>query len=121
MLTPKLLAAVGLAGALLLGASTEASANPWRGPHFSPAPIYRAPVYRAPVVYSTPVVYRAPAYSAPVYSAPVYSAPVYSAPVYSAPVYVPAPRVVFSTPAYGPVYRPIGWRHPHWVRYGHRW
>ena len=90
MLTKKLLAAVGLAGALLLGASTNASANPWRGPHFRPAPVYRAPVYRAPV--------------------------------YRTPVFVPAPGgVVYQGPVYGPVYRPIGWRHPHWARHGRRW
>ena len=55
MLTQKLLAAVGLAGALLLGVSADASANTWRG---HSAPVYRAPVYApAPpvVVYQVPV------------------------------------------------------------------
>ncbi len=59
MLTKKLLAVVGLAGALLLGVTADASANPWRGPHFRPVPVYR-PVFRAPVyapVYRAPVVY----------------------------------------------------------------
>ena len=60
MLTQKLLAAVGLAGALLLGMSADASANPWRR---HSAPVYRAPVYApAPPV----VVYQAPVYR-PVY------------------------------------------------------
>ena len=98
MLTKKLLAAVGLAGVLLLGVSTEASANPWHGSHFRPGPVYRAPVYRA-AVYHTPVFVPAPRVV-----------------VYQPPVYAPA-----YTPVYAPVYRPIGWRHPHWVRYGHRW
>ena len=105
MLTQKLLAAAGLAGALLLTASTDASANPFRGPHSVPAAVYRAPVYRAPVFVPAPRV-------------AVYPAPVYG-PVYSGPVYAPA----YAAPVYGPVYRPVGWgyRH-HWVRpYGHRW
>ena len=105
MLTQKLLAAAGLAGALLLTASTDASANPFRGPHFVPAAVHRAPVYRAPVFVPAPRVV-------------VYPAPVYG-PVYSGPVYAPA----YSAPVYGPVYRPVGWgyRH-HWVRpFGHRW
>lgn len=102
MLTQKLLAAVGLAGALLLGAATDASANPWRHPHFRPAPVLVAPVYRAPVVV-----------------APVYRAPVVVAPVVPAPVVVPAPRVVVY-PA--PVYRPVRWHHHPWVhRHGYRW
>ena len=66
MLTQKLLAAVGLAGALLLGMSADASANPWRR--------HSAPVYRAPVVVSLPVY--APAPHVVVYQAPVYR-PVY--------------------------------------------
>lgn len=114
MLTQKLLAAAGLAGALLLTASTDASANPFRGPHFVPAAVYRAPVYRAPVFVPAP---RVAVYPAPVYG-PVYSPPVY-APAYAAPVYAPA----YAAPVYGPVYRPVGWgyRH-HWVRpFGHRW
>ena len=71
MLTQKLLAAVGLAGALLLGMSADASANPWRR--------HSAPVYRAPVVVAPPV-YRAPVY-APAPPVVVYQAPVYR-PVY---------------------------------------
>lgn len=63
MLTQKLLAAVGLAGALLLGASADASAHPFRGPFSRPAPVYRAPVFVPP-----PRVVVAPA---PVYG-PVY-------------------------------------------------
>jgi hypothetical protein len=60
MLTQKLIAAVGLAGALLMGVSGDAAANPWRG-HC--APVYRVPVYvPAPPV----VVYQAPVYR-PVY------------------------------------------------------
>ncbi len=103
MLTQKLLVAVGVAGALLLGATTDASANRWHGPRFDPAPVYRAPLYRAPV-YRAPVVYTAPVYTAPVYTAPVVYSPAY-APVYRAPVYAP-------------IYRG-GWRHagPHI----HRW
>jgi hypothetical protein len=65
--TQKLLAAVGLAGAMLLGATTDASAHPFRGPYFRPAPVYRAPVYRGPVY--------GPAYPAPGYGygyGPVY-------------------------------------------------
>lgn len=63
MLTKKLLAAVGIAGALLLGASTDASARPFRGPYFRPGPVYRTPVFvPAPRV----VVYPAPVYG-PVY------------------------------------------------------
>lgn len=94
----KLLAAVGLGAALLLGVATDASANPWRG-HGRPGPVYRP---------------------GPVVVAPVYRAPVYRAPVYQAPVYVAPPRVVYTTPVYGPVYRPV--HHHHWVRpHGHRW
>lgn len=67
MLTKKLLAAVGLAGALLLGASSDASAHPFRGPYFRSAPVYSTPVFvPAPRV----VVYPAPVYG-PVYR-PVY-------------------------------------------------
>jgi hypothetical protein len=67
MLTQKLRAAVGLAGALLLGMSAEASANPWRG-HC--ASVDRAPVVVAPPVYQAPVYAPAPpvvADQAPVY------------------------------------------------------
>jgi len=96
MLTHKLLAALGLAGALMFGATTDASANPWRGPHFRPAPVYSAPVYRAPI-------YRAPFMWGPTY-APVYRAPV----VYA--------------PTYAPIYSGVGWRHPGWVgSHGHPW
>ncbi len=94
MLTKKLLAAVGIAGALFLGATADASANPWRGPHFRPVPVYR-PVYRAPVY-----------------------APIYRAPVVYGPTYAP----VYPTPVYVPVYRPVAWRHPGWGRmYGRHW
>ena len=48
MLAQKLIAAVELAGALLLGVSGDAAANPLRG-HC--APVYRAPVVVAPPVY----------------------------------------------------------------------
>lgn len=90
MLTNKLLAAVAVAGALIAGAASDASANPWRG---------RGPAYRAPVR-----VVVAPAYR------PVYR------PVVVAPMYVPPPRVVV-VPA--PVYQPVVYRHPHW-HHGHR-
>jgi len=71
MLTQKLIAAVGLAGALLMGVSADAAANPWRG-HC--APRYRAPVVVAPPVYRAPVYVPAP--PVVVYQAPVYR-PVY--------------------------------------------
>lgn len=110
MLTNKLLAALGIAGALLVGATTEASANPWRGNAYRAPVVYRAPVYRRPVFVPRPVVYSAPVVVALAY-APTY-APVYQTPVTYRPVYA------------GPVYRPIygvGWRHP-WVHgHGHRW
>ena len=96
MLTQKLLAAVGLAGALMLGATSSASANPWHGPYFR-GPIVR-PVYAAPFVR------------------PVYAAPVYAAPVYAPPVVAPAYGVAvpaFRAPVYG-----YGW-HP--AFYGHAW
>ena len=93
MLTNKLLAAFGLVGALLVGATTDASANPWRGPRVSVRP--------APVVVARP--------------APVYVPP--PAPVVVAPAYVPPPRVVvYPTP----VHHPVGWRHSHW-HHGRRW
>jgi len=98
MLTQKLLAAVGLAGALLLGVTSDASANPRQGP------VYRTPVVAAPV-------YRAPDY-APIPRVPV-SGPVYAPPVYG-PVYTPPP-----------VYRGVYWRQHHWGhhhgRWGYRW
>jgi hypothetical protein len=103
MLTQKLLATVGLAGALLVGAATDASANPWRGVYFRPAPVLRVPVVRT-VAY--PPVYTSPVYPAPVYTAPVYTAPVYPAPVYTAPAY---------GPVYAPVYRGVDWRYRGWV------
>lgn len=107
MLTQKLLATVGLAGALLVGAATDASANPWRGGYFRPAPVFRAPVVRT-AVYG-------PVYAPPVYTAPVYG-PVYPAPVYTAPVYGP----VYPAPVYGPVYRGVDWRYHAWGRV-HGW
>lgn len=131
MLTQKLIAKVALAAALVMGMTAEASANPWRGPHYAPvrvvapAPVYRASVvYQAPV-YRAPVVYQAPVYQAPVYRAPVvyqtpvaYQAPVvYQTPVaYQAPVAYPTP-VVYQAPVYRapvPVYvpaRPVVWHH----------
>ena len=56
ILTQKLIAAVGLAGDLLLGVSGDSAANPWRG--------HCAPVYRAPAFMPAPpvVVYRTPVY-----------------------------------------------------------
>jgi hypothetical protein len=103
-LTNKLLAALGIAGALFIGATADASANPWRGGRVYRAPmVYRAPVYRTPVfVPRAPVVYSAPTY---------------------APAYAPAYPGVYGA-TYAPVIRPVygvGWRHP-WVRgYGRRW
>ena len=94
MLTNKLLAAVGIAGALLVGASTNASANPWRPGFVRPAPVVVAPAYRP--VYMPAPVYR------PVVVAPAYR-PVYSPVVVAPPVYVPPPRViVVAAPAYRP-------------------
>jgi hypothetical protein len=93
MLNKKLLAAVGVAGALLIGATTDASADPWRGPIYRPPVVVAppAPVYRVPVVVPAPRVVVVPA--------PVYG-----------PVYAP------------PVYRGVYWRHPHWHHpYGYRW
>ena len=109
MLTNKLLAALGIAGAMLVGATTDASANPWRGPGFRAPVVYRAPIYRRPVFVPRPVVYSAPVV-APVY-APTY-APVYQTPVVVGPVY--------GAPIYRPVYGGVGWRHPHW-HHGRRW
>jgi hypothetical protein len=99
MLTKKLLAAVAVVGATLVGAATDAAANPWHArAAFRPAQVVVAPAYR-----------------------PMYR-PVYR-PVVVAPVYVPPPRVVVvPAPVYGPVYRPmyrpVGWRHHHWHRHG---
>ena len=110
MFAKTLLATLGIAGALLVGTTSDASANPWRGhgPVFRGGVVYRAPIYRAPV-YHAPVVYR-PAPVVYVPPAPV----VYTAPVYPAPVVV-APPVVYRAPACAtPAYpRP-------WVRHG-RW
>src|ERR1700712_1862224 len=64
MLTKKLLAAVGLAAALVLGVAGPAEARPGF------APVHHGPVYHGPV-------YRGPVYRAPVYR-PVYT-PVYRA------------------------------------------
>jgi hypothetical protein len=98
MLTKKLLAAVGIAGAVLAGAATEAAANPWH-PRVvvRPAPVVVAPAYR-----------------------PMYR-PVYR-PVVVTPAYVPPRVVVVPAPVYAPVYRPVVyrpvvWRHPHWHRH----
>jgi hypothetical protein len=106
MLTTKLLAALGIAGALMIGAAADANANPFRGGFRASvafrAPMYRAPMYRAPFFAPRPVVV-APAY------APTY-APVYQTPVVYGATYAPAYR-----PVYG-----VGWRHP-WVRGFRRW
>jgi len=105
MLTKKLLTTLGIAGALLVGASTDASANP-----FAP----RIAIRPAPVM----VVRPAPVVVAPAYR-PVVVAPVYRPVPMVAPVYAPAPRVVVVPapvyqPVYQPVYHPGGWRHRHW-------
>ena len=71
MLTQKPIAAVGLAGGLLVRVSADAAANPWRR--------HCAPVYGALVVVAPPV-YRAPAY-VPAPPVVVCQAPVYR-PVY---------------------------------------
>ncbi len=99
MLTQKLLAAVSLAGALLAGATSDASADPWRGPYFRPGVVVRAPMVRP--VYAAPIV--RPVYATPVYSAPVYTAPAY-APAYGVPVVVRPP--VFG---WRPAFRPHIW------------
>lgn len=84
MLTTKLLAALGIFGALLVGATTDAFANPWHGPQvvLCPAPVV--------VARPTPVYVPAPA---------------------RAPVHLPPPRVVVYS---APVHHPVGWRLPHW-------
>src|SRR3954465_13867683 len=46
MLTKKLLAAVGLAGALLLSVAAPAEARGWGGGGFHRGPVYGGPVYR---------------------------------------------------------------------------
>lgn len=102
MLKNKLLAALGLAGALLFGVTADASANPGHGPRgvVRPAPVV--------VVRPAPVVVVRPA--------PVYVPP--PAPVVVAPAYVPPARVVVY-PA--PVHRGPGWRHHHHGRHHHGW
>lgn len=99
MFAHKLLAAVGLAAALLLGVTADASAQPLR------APVRPAPAYRP---------------------APVVVAPTCQTPGHQAPVVLP-PRVVVVHPApvyghghghgrgHGHAHRPTP-RHPH----GHR-
>lgn len=62
MLTKKLLAAVGLAGALLLGVAGSADARGWGGGgRFHRGPVYGGPVYRGPV-YGGSVYVAPPAY-----------------------------------------------------------
>jgi hypothetical protein len=119
MLTQKLIAAAGLATALLFGATTDASAQAWG----RPGPVYRGvdyrfhhgPFYGGPVgrgidyrfhhgpfyggpVYAPPVV--RPVYGGPVYAPPVV-APAYAAPVYAPPVVAPA----YGVSVYAPVVR----------------
>lgn len=98
----KLLAALGIAGALLLGATSDASAHGWRGPHHHgrihrPGPVVvvrPAPVYRAPVRRPARVVVVAPA--------PVYRRPAPVVVVRPAPVVVhPAPVVVAPPASHG--------------------
>lgn len=97
MLTTKLFAALGIAGALTVGAAADANANPYF------RPVFRAPVMAPRVVVAPRVMYQAPVYPAPAVAAPVYQTPV----VYGA-TYAPVVR-----PVYG-----VGWRH-HWG-YGYR-
>ena len=96
MLTKKLLAAVGLAGALILSVATPAEARGWGGGGFHRGPVYGGGFHRGPV------------YGGPVYRGPVYSGPVYGGPVYG-----------------GPVYRGVDWRRAEWIRmhghFGHRY
>lgn len=98
MFAKTLLATLGIAGALLLGVTTDASAHGWRGPHrhHGHRPIVRV-VRPAPVVIVRPapvIVRRAPVLVAP----PVVVAP--PAPIYrAAPVVAPpAPVVVAPAP-----------------------
>jgi len=65
MLTKKLLAAVGLAGALLLSVAAPAEARGWGGGGFHRGPVFRGGFHRGPV-YGGPV-YRGPVYGGPVY------------------------------------------------------
>jgi len=64
MLT-KLLAAVGLASALMLGLAAPAEARGWGGGGFHRGPVYGGGFHRGPV-YGGPI-YRGPAYGGPVY------------------------------------------------------
>lgn len=70
MLTQKLLAAVGLAGALLLGIAAPAEARGWGGGRSHHGPVYGGGIHRGPV-YGSPV-YRGPVYVAPPVYRPVY-------------------------------------------------
>lgn len=55
MLTKKLLAAVGLAGALVLGLAGSAEARGWGGGgRFHHGPVYGGPGYRGPVYVAPP-------------------------------------------------------------------
>lgn len=58
MLTQKLIAAAGLAAALLFSATTDASAREWVRPGFRPSPVYRGVDYR---------FHHGPVYGGPVY------------------------------------------------------
>lgn len=111
MTAKTLLATLGVAGALLVGATTDASANPWqgRGPVFRGGVVYRAPIYRAPLYRPVVRVYR-PAPVVYVPPAPI----VYTAPVYPAPVVVAQP-VVYRAPACATPAYPRPWvRHARW-------
>ena len=90
MLTTKLLAAVGLAGALLLSVAAPAEARGWGGGGFHSGPVSGGGFHRGPV------------FGGPVYRGPVYGGPVYG-PVYG-----------------GPVYRGADWRRIEWLRMHHR-
>lgn len=57
MLTQKLLAAVGLAGALLFGIAAPAEARGWGGGRFHHGPVYGGGILRGPV-YVAPPIYR---------------------------------------------------------------
>lgn len=84
MLAKTLLATLGLAGALLLGAAPDASAHGRGRHHHGPGRVHRP----ARVIVVRP---------APVYRAPVYR-PARVVVVAPAPVYRPAPVVVRSAP-----------------------
>ena len=87
MLTKKLLAAVGLAGALLLGIAAPAEARGWGGGGFHRGPVYGGGFHRGPV-----------------YGGGFHRGPVYGGPVYVAP------------PVYRPLYRGVDWRRHQWQR-----